>query len=75
MGVLLSTLLAMMAETDLHGEDPEPPGSYSGGEYGYFGVGGYCAVLSTGGVDCWGLDNLGNGTTEGSDLPVAVSSQ
>ncbi len=38
--------------------------------------GGYCAVLSTGHVDCWG-DNadgqLGNGTATSSDVPVAVT--
>ncbi len=40
------------------------------------GAEGYCAVVATGGVDCWGLNvegELGNGTADGySDVPVAV---
>jgi hypothetical protein len=35
--------------------------------------GGFCALLaSSGGVDCWGPAFLGNGTSGGSDVPVAV---
>ena len=46
------------------------------------GLGSYCAVLSTGGVDCWGVTataSLGNGTTggpdgeDGYDTPQAVT--
>ena len=38
---------------------------------------GFCAVLSTGGIDCWGSNaygTLGDGNLQGySDVPVAVS--
>ena len=40
---------------------------------GYYG---YCALLLTSHVDCWGYGcdgELGNGTTTGSDVPVAVA--
>jgi alpha-tubulin suppressor-like RCC1 family protein len=43
---------------------------------GAFGYGyGYCAVLRSGGADCWGLNQngqLGNGSKTNSDKPVAV---
>ncbi len=38
-------------------------------------VGGYCAVLTSGGVDCWGTGyggKLGDGTFSDSDTPVTV---
>jgi alpha-tubulin suppressor-like RCC1 family protein len=48
--------------------------SLAAGVEGY----GYCAVLTSGGVDCWGLDyygQVGNGSTSDSDVlaPVAAS--
>lgn len=36
---------------------------------------GYCAQLTSGGVDCWGSNGsgqLGNGTTMDGDAPTAV---
>jgi alpha-tubulin suppressor-like RCC1 family protein len=44
-----------------------------GGAFG--GAEGFCALLSTSHVDCWGYNadgELGNGTTTNSDVPVAV---
>ncbi len=38
--------------------------------------GGYCALLASGGVDCWGYGTdgaLGDGSRSNSDLPAAVS--
>jgi alpha-tubulin suppressor-like RCC1 family protein len=37
--------------------------------------GSFCALLTTGSIDCWGVDSngdLGNGGTTNSDVPVAV---
>jgi hypothetical protein len=39
------------------------------------GDNGYCAILSSHGIDCWGLGEygeLGNGSESSSDVPVAV---
>ena len=39
------------------------------------GIHNFCALLASGGVDCWGYNGdgeLGNGTTTNSDVPVAV---
>jgi alpha-tubulin suppressor-like RCC1 family protein len=39
------------------------------------GLGGFCAVPTTGGIDCWGANStgqLGNGTAVNSDVPTAV---
>ena len=35
-------------------------------------LGDYCALLSSGGVDCWGGGDLGDGTSNESATPVAV---
>ena len=38
---------------------------------------GYCALLTSGGVDCWGMGDvglLGNGHNNNSNIPVAVVS-
>lgn len=44
---------------------------------GYSGdTGGFCALLSTKHIDCWGYNftgELGNGTITNSDVPVAVN--
>jgi alpha-tubulin suppressor-like RCC1 family protein len=32
----------------------------------------YCALLKSGGLDCWGQGQLGNGTTTSTDIPVYV---
>jgi alpha-tubulin suppressor-like RCC1 family protein len=34
---------------------------------------GYCALLSSGGLDCWGSDVQGAAANNGSDVPVAVA--
>ena len=36
--------------------------------------GSYCALLTSGGVDCWGYGELGNGQNSNSNVPVAVVS-
>jgi alpha-tubulin suppressor-like RCC1 family protein len=56
-------------------------GLYSDNEYSTSGGGGYCALLTSGAVDCWGAGSsgeLGDGTyytpsnNDGSAVPVAV---
>jgi alpha-tubulin suppressor-like RCC1 family protein len=51
-------------------DTPQPVARISDAASVVGGTGGYCAVLSTGGVDCWGSNlngELGNGTTSGPD--------
>lgn len=56
------------------GSSPPPP-SPGVSSVSYDGFDGYCAVMTSGGVECWGYGGdgeLGNGSTGDSDVPVAV---
>jgi hypothetical protein len=52
-----------------------PSGSITAAATVISGYYGFCARLSTSHLDCWGYGGngaLGNGTTNNSDMPVAV---